>query len=397
MTMSAGPVTGTPPLLPGASTKPAAVNQVPNLPEPAAPSGDSMQDALAMIYAAMSALERSQTSLSESSVKQAKTERNVAQMERQEALERARQEASKGGFFKWVSDDLGLGGVAGLATFNYALVAADLTLHKTGIIHHLQLDLVDGAAVMYRSPEVIAADVLLRKTDLTPESVKEQLDKLGLGTSVPGISDEDVKPVVDRAIQINLLVAGTASSILTAGSTGALVVAIVGAALSVSGTVVQETGGSEKLALGLEIAGAACTLGSCGVSMKDGVENAAKAADKAGDKLAANAAAKAADKTVFGASRATSANIAAGGAGLLTDGTSGIDTIVRTVHQHAADTENIKAQEALDTLQRLEHLLDQLIDGAKETHESHQRATETLQGAMQTHDQTLLMASSMRG
>ena len=45
---------------------------------------------------------------------------------------------------------------------------------------------------------------------------------------------------------------------------------------------------------------------------------------------------------------------------------------------------------------RLDRLMQWVIDGVKETDGSHKRAMETLQGAMQTQGQTLVIASSMR-
>jgi hypothetical protein len=320
-----------------------------------------------MVYAATSTLERTQTTVSEAAVQQAKTARTIAFTEQKEALESARREAAEGGFFKWVSDRIGLGGVAGLATFDYALVAADVALHESGVVRDLRLDLFDGAALLASSPEILAADVLLRKTELTPDAIRSRLDAIGLGTSAPGISDHDVKPIVDRAIQLNLLVAGTAASILTAGSTTAIAIAIVGAALSVSGAVVQATGGSATLALGLQLAG-------CAASVTSGFFPSAAAGRTAG-----------------------AARAAADGADALTTGTRGADTMMRALHQKAADDDNARAQGALFTLQRLGRVLDTLIDGVRETHESHKRVAEIIQGARETHDATLTMASEWRG
>jgi hypothetical protein len=336
------------------------------LPAATARNLDSTQDAMTMIYAVMAAMERSQTQRAQVDVDQAKLGRMLAIRERDEALARAREESEKGGFFKWLSKDLGLGGVVGLATFNYAVVAADLAAHKTGVVHNLKLDVVDAAAVAAQSPEVLAADVLLRKTDATPEAIRQKLDDMGIGSSAPGISDEDVKPIVGRAIQINLLVAGTAASILTAGSTGALVVAIVGAALSVSGTAVQMAGGSGDLALGLQIAGAVCSMTAGFVPPQ-------------------------------GAGAAAGAKIAARAAVAVTNGAKGADRLMTAVHEHAADNASIDAEAALHTLQKLGRLLDGLVDSVKEIHESHKRAADTVLGALQTHNETLVAASCLRG
>jgi len=54
------------------------------------------------------------------------------------------------------------------------------------------------------------------------------------------------------------------------------------------------------------------------------------------------------------------------------------------------------AKVAQQQMARIDRLIQWVIDGVKETDGSHKRAMETLQGAMQTQGQTLVIASSMR-
>ena len=66
--------------------------------------------------------------------------------------------------------------------------------------------------------------------------------------------------------------------------------------------------------------------------------------------------------------------------------------------QCAADAVDAQANAkvAKQQMAKLDRLIQWVIDGVKETDGSHKRAMETLQGAMQTQGQTLVVASSMR-
>ena len=331
--------------------------RVPSLPPPVE-GVDKIQDALAMVCASLAAIESAQTATAKGSVATAKGRREAAEHQRQEALERARKEAEKGGLFHTIASDLGVVGVVGLATFSYTAVAADWAIHKSGLVRDMKIDAVDAAIALAGSPQVIVADLLLRKSELSPDAVKE-----ALGRSFPGITDKQAKPLVEKAMMVNLLVLGAATSIATAGSSTALVLAIIGVALSGSGALVQELDGPKALALGLQIGGAAFSIGSACTS------------------LASSAAVNA------GARALQSGTMAARGA----------DIVVGTVHQKAAEDAQLDAQEMRHELQKLARLIDTVIDGLKETHESKKQALETVNQAIDTHNQTLTMASAMRG
>jgi len=362
---------------------------VPTLPGPSE-LVDSTQDTLAQLYACLVAFQKEQTVTAQSDVKTNDAARKNAERQREAELAKAKREAEKGGLFKWISDDIGLLGVVGLATFNYGLVAADLALHKTELVDNLKLDLVDAAVFAYGRPEIMVADVLLRKLDIAPDEVKQKLDELGLGESVPGISDEDVKPAVDKVLAANLMIASSVASVLTAGSTTALVVACIGIALSTAGTATQWAGGPEELAFGLQLAGAGCSIASAFMG-----GGAATAASKAGTTAkTGGAAAASTSKTAQMGARAVAAKTAA----KIVNGTSaalnGVDTLVRSVHEKAGDDANERATAARHALARLERLLDDIIDGLRESQESFKRTTSIVQSTLQTHNQTLVLAAS---
>lgn len=337
------------------------------------PPVDGITDQLSAIFALASQLTRTENEVSRRRVLTNKLDQSTADRQRREALERAKQESEKGGIFKELEDNIGLLGVFGLATFNYGLVAADIVLHESGAVGNLRVDLIDGAcaAVAQTHPEILVADVLLRKLDATPDAVERQLDALGLGTNVPGISDEDVKPVVDTAVKLNLLIAGTAASVLTAGSTTALVVALVAAAFSAGAFASEQANGPVWLTLGLQVCGAALSLGA-------GLEGA-------------NAALSASESARIAQAKAVGIGVTA-----LNGGLHGTDTVLHSVHQHAADEANIDAAEAKMRLARLQRLLDELIDTVEENEDSRQRTTESVREAIETHGRTLLTASSLK-
>src|SRR5213075_3118176 len=99
-------------------------------------------------------------------------------------------------------------GAIGLVTFNYAAVAADVALHKMGCVGNIKIDILDVGAAATGRLDVLAADVLLRKTELTPEEARNVLEQAGIPKNAPGLSDEDVKPVAKRLLMANLAILG---------------------------------------------------------------------------------------------------------------------------------------------------------------------------------------------
>lgn len=347
-----------------------ATSTVPTLPPPVE-GCDGMQSALAAIFATLSQSSRLRNETSEGQVRINRLARNNAEKAVREATERAKRDAEDGGLFKKMTDNIGVLGVVGLATFNYGLVAADIGLHASGLVKNMQVDALDGAcAVLAQThPEIAIATVLLRKLDITPDAIKQTLADLHLGTDVPGISDEDVKPVVNTAVQLNLLIAGAAVSVLTAGSATALVVALIGVALSASAMVVEKAASDAPpwLTMGLQIGGAACSFGSGFIGS---------------------------GSALVGASKLAAAKAVSGGVNAFNSGISGTDAVIHTLAQDRVERDNIDAKEARNQLTKLQRLLEDLIDVMSEQQDSHKRATGCVQKALDTHGQTLVATAS---
>ena len=353
---------------------PTSTNPVSAMPDPEL---DPTQDALARLLVALTGMQKEQTNVATTQVGVARSERQLEQTRRQNELaaaERAARAKAKGGIFGWLKKDIGVLGVVGLATFNYGLVAADIALHKTGVVKDVKLDVADAFvfANAWIKPELVVADILLRKLDATPHQIKDALDEIGLGESTPGISDQDVKPIVDKMVTINLMVAGAAASVLTAGSTTALVIALVAAAMSAGAFASGEAGGPEWLTMSLAIGGAATSLGG-------GIASGVSAMKVAGD-----------------ASRIAAANAAAGVVTATNGAIGGIDTMIAASHQKDVDDHTINAEEAKNAIARLEHMLDELIDTLKEGKDAQKRITEGVNQLLDTYDNSLINTAAIR-
>jgi hypothetical protein len=340
------------------------------LPAAEAPALGQLQGAMAELYMIMSQLRDAQTEHSKTRTESTKMGRDIAEREQAEALARAKEAAESGGFFDWISKDIGLAGVVGLVTFNYALVAADVAAHKLDLVENVKVDVVDLGAVATGRYDVLAADLLLRKTDLAPREARAILEKLGIPKDAPGLSDEDVKPVARKALMLNLLVLSVGATIFSAGSTTGLCIAAAGLAFSAAGSQVAENevldgvlgkGASRWVGLGMQIYGAAAT----GMS---GLANGA----------ALGAAAKVGGTVAHGAATTARAT----------------DKIVRVVHDKQAADARVVAEAAKLQLNRLERLIDFLIDGMKEAASSSRKAGEAIQQAITAADQTQLVISN---
>ena len=336
------------------------------LPAAEAPAIGQLQGAMADLYLVMSQLRDAQVGVSKMRVDSAELDRKIAERERADAMAKAREAAEKGGVFDWLSKDIGLAGVVGLVTLNYALVAADIAAHKLDVVENVKIDVVDVGAVATGRWEVLAADILLRKTDLAPKEARELLEKCGIPKDAPGISDEDVKPVAKKLLMANLMVASLVATVFSAGTTTGVCIALAGIAISAAGSKIAEhqlldgvfgKGSSKWIGLGMQIYGAAAS----------GMSGLAKGA-------ALGAAEKAAGAVVHGA----------------TAGVRAADQVVLAVHEKERDDANTAAESARLALMRLDRLLEMLIEGIKETTQSSRRAGESLQGAIATANQTHL-------
>jgi hypothetical protein len=176
------------------------------------------------------------------------------------------------------------------------------------------------------------------------------------------------------ALDVAKVAAVVGSVALTAGSlgAGAPAIALAALALSVGGAVVSDTRAfGDKATLwvgvGLEAAGAALSLG--GTLAASGASAASRALTAVGTVATATSGA---------------ARVVAGGAHIRNG------EFAANAQDAAAD-----AQQAKDRSQRMDQLTKWVIDELKDDDKSHQRALQTLQGAMQTNNQTAVIASSL--
>lgn len=329
------------------------------LPSAAPLSIGGMQDVLSALYLVISALRDDEVRSGQTRISSEKGHEEAALAEKRSAEKRAEGAARRGGLFDAIARDVGLAGAIGLLTFDYALVAADVCAHELGIVGNLKVDCVDAGAFMTGRVDVLAADVVLRKLEITPDVAKKLVAKAGIPEDAPGISDADVQPVAKKLVMANLLVASATASVLSCGTTAGLTIAAVGLAMSLAGSYVAEhkvfgAGPSEWVGLGMEIYGA----------LASGMSG-----------LAPGGAA------IEGAAVAGVIN---GGLDVVRGG----DRIVSAVHRHEADEANVDAEAAKQKIARLERVLDMIIDGIRETRETHQKTQEIIQNVIQSVDVT---------
>ncbi len=165
--------------------------------------------------------------------------------------------------------------------------------------------------------------------------------------------------------------AGIAASTTTVATK---VVEVSGEASSIAGQVVGTADSSKEagyVSMGLGAAGAVAGGGA-------GIAGAAQGASRGVSKAAV-------------VMKEVAAGVELGNSVVAATGTIGTS-------QCAADAVDAQANAkvAKQQMAKLDRLIQWVIDGVKETDGSHKRAMETLQGAMQTQGQTLVVASSMR-
>jgi hypothetical protein len=312
---------------------------------------------------------------SKNAVDNAETSRQAALKEQRDQLERAREAAKKGGFFDFIADDLGVAGVVGLVTFNYAVVATSVAAHKSGALGDVKIDVVDVGAVATGRVDTLACDVLLRKTELSPQEARDVLEQCGVPRNAPGISDDDVKPLARKVLTANLMIAGLTASALSGGTAAGICIALAGLAISTGGTYVAETnaldgvfgkGSSRWIGLGMEVYGAAASAMS-GLAPGPTV-------------------------VPSGAARAVAATVAGGSTTL-----HGADQVMQAQNAFQSDSANAAAEEAKAHLEWLGRFIDLVIDGLKEAQESQKKAGDSLRAIAQTaNDTTASIATGMR-
>lgn len=171
-----------------------------------------------------------------------------------------------------------------------------------------------------------------------------------------------------------VVVCAVAASVVTCGTAAGACLALAAVALSVGGGEVAKSGclddvfgeGTSKyIGLAMQIVGAAASAGSGFLASGAALETVGVAASTAKD-------------------ISTGTAIVNGGM-QVAKGTAQVATAVK---EHDRAQANIDATAARKQLARLQKMVELVIDGMKEAKESHQRAAETLSGAIETANQT---------
>lgn len=171
--------------------------------------------------------------------------------------------------------------------------------------------------------------------------------------------------------KVAAIVGSVAVTAATLGA-GAPGIALAALALSVGGEVVSETrvfgdGASKWVGLGMEVAGAALSFG--GTLATSGASATTRALSTVG----------AVATTTSGA-----ADVVAGGAHVRNG------DFAASAQEASAD-----AEAARQRSERMDELTKWVVDQLKDDDKSHERALQTLQGAMQTNNQTAVIAASV--
>lgn len=364
------------------------------LPAAPRPSAAEATNALAELYRILSASNNNEMRSAADTIKQhdkfhaAARQEHIAAVERAKKAAEEQKEASKGPM-DWVTDDIGVMGVAGLCTFNYPLVIADVAVHKLGLVENLKIDALDAAcvfAMQYGHPELLAADLLVRHPEILPGELHDKIASVAsFGKTLDGgptLTDEDVKPYSKQILAANLVIASAAITVCSLGAASPLATTLAIAAIACSVAaytaenvepvhdLMEKNLGKETtghVILSLQVSSAVLGLASGGV----GIAAAAKGG-------AATSQAGTAMKVIK-----TGANL---GKGALE-----VEGAVRGYRvaelQREVDLARVDMKAARNRMQQLERAVEVVIEGLKETHESGKRSLETLQKTIQIQDQ----------
>lgn len=364
------------------------------LPAAPRPSDAQTTDALGELYKILSANNNQEMRSAAETIKQNEKFHAAARQEHIAAIERAnkaaeeQKEASKG-VMDWVTDDIGVMGVAGLCTFNYPLVIADVAVHKLGLLDNLKIDALDAAcvfAMQYGHPELLAADLLVRHPEILPGELHDKIASVAsFGKTLDGgptLTDQDVKPYSKQILAANLVVASAAVTVCTLGAASPLATTLAIAAIACSVAayaaenvepvrdLMEDKLGKETtghVVLGLQISSAVLGIASGGVG------------------IAAAAKGSAATSNAGNAMKAIKVGANVGKGALEVEGAVRGYRVAEL--QHDVDRARIDMKAARNRMQQLERAVEVVIDGLKETHESGKRSLETLQKTIQIQDQ----------
>jgi hypothetical protein len=369
------PSIGAPMGLPHAKGGPTAA--LPLLAPP--PDGNvDIGDAVTALLQVTSQLSQQQMLVGKSQVEVADGQRRAAAEQRKEAFARAVEAARKareaaedsGGFLSCITDHLGLEGLVGLVTGDFALVVTDFAAHETGLAGK-STNMLDLGATALAGP----AGYLLERgaMKILPADFEKSVNDLG------SIKDDDVRVANKIAAMVAMAVAAAAATVFSFGTAAPAFIAVVGIGISTATQIANQTGALREVvgakaagwvALGGAITGAALSLGASATSISSGIDTATSAAD------ALNA--------VKSVGEGTDAVV------------SGLRALDCAKYQHRVDLADADGQEARNAIKRIETMVDGLLDDLRDAKDSAQRATETLQATLQTYNQTMLQAGAMK-
>lgn len=197
--------------------------------------------------------------------------------------------------------------------------------------------------------------------------------------------------VFSKVASVVVTVVSAVAAVFTCGAASGLLVASV--ALSamafaeqqfhVVGTLTKSDAASTGTSIGFGVASAICSFGATAAA--SGAAVGAQAGASVG--MAVTGCGQATSRVIAGAAQVTS------GVGQVVQGATQVGS---AAWSHAAAEVEIDGKMAEQHEAHMERLIAWVIDGVKETSKSQERALGTLQGAIQTNQQTLVIASSIR-
>lgn len=325
--------------------------------------------------------------------------------EQKAALEAALKAQEGGGIF----DSIGLGGLVGLVSANPILVVADMAMHMSRLTPKFLKDFENDnkgtialAAKMYcavgtmgavSSAALAVGGLVIQETAILGKDVS---DWVGTGMLVVGggcgaavvCSDKDsavadtVRDVEKETQEYNqwiavagMAVAGAAAIVGSFGSATGLVVA-VGIALSLGGFAVAKTEcfgeeASRWIGLGMTVAGGVVSgvgaIGMAGQATSTALAEAARVAGSVGNAL-------------DGAAKVRQ----------------GLETLESAAIQRDVERANIEAKEHLFATQRLQRMVEDIIDSVRDLKDSYRRVSGIVNETVETQSNAQLIAAGCR-
>ena len=405
---------------PVASTASLAANES-LLPAPADLGGDG----LAMLYQLFADSNREDTKSAKTTIEARSAEKQLKMREREAALERARKaQEEQGGFF----DSMGLGSLVGIVTANPLLVMADVSMHMARLtpdfLRDFEKDHKDAIEVATKLYCAVGNASALADGVVNPESLKaaialggllvQETEVLGkdasdwagtamvIGGSVNGrsaaaalVADkesavaDEIRHVERETKEWNKWIAAAGMAVAAAAAivgslgTATLPVVAIGVALSASGFAVTETKCLDPL-LGKE---ASMWIGS-GLMISGAIISGAGSAAAAG---------QVAGRVSQGASEASRA-LKVGAA--VVDGAAkarqGLEQVADAATRREIDKAHTEAQAHLFRTQRLQRMVEEIVETVRDLKDSHRRMSQAVNEAVETQCQTQLIAAGMR-